>query len=240
VAAPAYNEAEGIDNVVRGWIDYLENTLRIPEFEIVICNDGSADSTGNILDKLAADYPQVKPLHFARNQGGAAAMTAAIRHTTLPWVLMIDSDGQYGIDSLHKMISAVEETGSRAATAVRIVKRDNLFTRLGSWMSGALCNAFHGTHYRDFNCSLKLVDGPLLRSLTLEAKGLNYSTEVMSKLIERRIRMAEVEVMHQPRSTGRSSATLRAAMQRILFVAYIGVRQFLFHNQVLQKESSCN
>src|SRR5277367_3236477 len=132
LAAPAYNEAEGIETIVRSWIDYLEKDLRIPEFEIVICNDGSADGTGGILDDLAALRPQVKPIHLSRNQGAAVALTTAIRNTTLPWVLLIDSDGQYNIDNLQKFISAVEGIGYEAATGVRMAKHDSLFTRLGS------------------------------------------------------------------------------------------------------------
>jgi dolichol-phosphate mannosyltransferase len=52
VAAPAYNEAEGIAAVVMDWHGFLA-TQSLADFEIVICNDGSADETGAILDQLA-------------------------------------------------------------------------------------------------------------------------------------------------------------------------------------------
>ena len=116
-------------------------------------------------------------------------------------------------------------------------KCDSPFVRLGSWSSGALCNLFHDTHYRDFNCALKLVDGSVLRTISLEAKGLNYSGEITSKLIERGLRLLEVDVDHNPRVSGRSSARkLRAALDRLLFVLYIGFRQFLFRHDVLQRQ----
>lgn len=236
IAAPAFNEAEGIVSVVQGWIDYLSDLETMSDYEIVICNDGSKDQTGALLDALSASNPRVRPVHHAKNQGAAAALSHAIKSTRNPWVLLIDSDGQYGIETVPKLIAKLDEEPSRKAVmGVRVQKHDSSFARFGSWISGRLCNTFHGTHYRDFNCALKLVDGDVLRSLNLEAKGLNYSGEISSKLIERGIVLAEVDVEHRPRASGRSSAqNLRTAWHRLLFVMYIGVRQFLIRQQVLQ------
>ena len=67
LAAPAYNEAEGIEDVIADWHRFLAAQNDVAEFEIVICNDGSKDATGDILDRLTLSYPQVRPLHFASN-----------------------------------------------------------------------------------------------------------------------------------------------------------------------------
>jgi glycosyltransferase involved in cell wall biosynthesis len=53
VAAPAFNEAEGIEAVLAEWHEFLSACDAVAEFEIVICNDGSKDSTGDILDRLS-------------------------------------------------------------------------------------------------------------------------------------------------------------------------------------------
>lgn len=239
VAAPAYNEAEGIRVVLASWIEYLGKVPGLTEFEIVICNDGSKDQTGVLLDEMAGQYPVLKPVHHEVNRGAATALTTAIRQTKHSWVLLIDSDGQFAIDTVALLIKAVESTGARAAIGVRVKKHDSIFTKVGSWGSSWLCNYFHGTHYRDFSCALKLVEGTVVRSLLLEAKGLNYSLEVSSKLLECGIAMSEIEVEHMPRLTGRSSAqTLRAAWHRLLFVLFIGIRQLLIRQNVLQVPST--
>ncbi len=206
----------------------------------MVCDDGSRDATGSILDALAARAPEVRPVHHAVNQGAAAALTSAIRHTSKDWILLIDSDGQFPIEICERMIDEVRERGADAVIGVRRAKADSLFQRAGSWLSGLLCNWFHGTHYRDFNCALKLVPGNALRSLNLEAKGLNYSGEITSKLLEEGVVFAEVEVVHEPRISGRSAAkSLRSAADRLLFVAYIGFRQLLFRCKVLQRPQLC-
>ena len=69
VAAPAFNEAEGIQAIVLNWREYLSRDPNIAAFEIIVCNDGSQDETGNILDRLAQSYSEIRPIHFSKNQG---------------------------------------------------------------------------------------------------------------------------------------------------------------------------
>ena len=235
VAAPAYNEAEGIEAVIAEWHGFLSAAPEVAEFEIVICNDGSKDRTGDILDRLTLRYPQLVPVHFQRNQGAAAALAAAIAATKGDWVLLMDSDGQFPVQALPDMLAALRRSGSRAAIGIR-QKKDVPFSRFGSWASGAICNLVHGTRLADFNSAFKLVRGPTLRKLGLEAKGMNYSTEVTSRLLECGIVPVEVTIEHRPRVTGVSSMKLaRGALHRFLFVTYIALRQLLLKLGILMR-----
>ena len=235
VAAPAYNEAEGIEAVIAEWHGFLSAAPEVAEFEIVICNDGSKDRTGDILERLTLSCPQLVPVHFARNQGAAAALTAAIAATKGDWVLLMDSDGQFPVQALPDMLAALRRTGSRAAIGIR-QKKDVPFARFGSWASGLVCNLVHGTRLADFNSAFKLVWGPTVRGLGLEAKGMNYSTEVTSRLLERGIVPVEVTIEHRPRVTGVSSMKLvRGAVHRFLFVTYIALRQLLLKLGILMR-----
>ncbi len=236
IAAPAYNEGENIHHLVDGWVKYLEARFKPEDYEIVVCNDGSKDNTWELLSRLARENPSVRPCQHIVNQGAAAALTTAIRNTTKQWVLLLDSDGQYPIENLELFRRELERAPNSAFVGFRPRKADSAFARFGSWASGVCCNFFHGTHYRDFNCALKLVEGALLRDLGLEAKGLNYSTEISSKILERGVPMGEIEIMHQPRLRGRSSRTLlRGSAHRFLFVTYIGFRQLLLKWGLLQR-----
>jgi dolichol-phosphate mannosyltransferase len=234
VAAPAYNEAAGIEAVIAEWHCFLSALDDVAEFEIVICNDGSKDATGNILDRLTLQYPQLRPLHFTANQGAAAALTAAIAATHGDWVLLLDSDGQFPIANLPGMMAALRG-GGLAAIGIR-QKKDVAFAQFGSWASGLVCNLVHGSRLKDFNSAFKLVWGPTLRGLGLEAKGMNYSTEVTSRLLERGIVPIEVKIEHRPRMTGTSSMRLvRGAAHRFLFVTYIALRQLLLRFGILTR-----
>ncbi|MFN7924277.1 MAG: glycosyltransferase family 2 protein [Bryobacteraceae bacterium] len=236
IAAPAYNEAAGLEAVVMAWIEGIRPLAVAAEFEIVVCNDGSKDATGDILRRIAGRYPLVRPVHHTVNQGAAAALATAIANTTGDWVLLMDSDGQYPVRNLVGLWDVAQRRGSRAVIGVRRGKKDSLFTRFGSWASGALCNLAHRTDFDDFNCALKLIEGPLARSLRLDARGLNYSADITSRLIESGVGIAEAPVEHAPRVAGVSSGRAwRSARDRFLFVAWLAMRQALIRKQVLRR-----
>jgi len=238
VAAPAYNEAEGIGRVVESWRQYLASRAEVEAFEIVVCNDGSHDATGAILDAIAREHHEVRPLHFAQNQGAAAALTAAIAATRFDWVLLTDSDGQFPIENLEPIWAAMRRLGAPAGIGTR-QKKDSRFARFGTSASGMICNWFHRSSIRDFNSAFKLAWGPLLRALNFEAKGMNYSTEVTSRLLECGVPIAEVAIEHRPRTSGASSMRMiRGATHRFLFVGYVGMRQLLFGIGVLRRPLS--
>ena len=237
IAAPAYNEGETIYSLVKGWAEYLGARFSAGDYEIVVCDDGSQDATAALLAKLATEFACVRPCRHAVNQGAAAALSTSIRATTKDWVLLLDSDGQYPVENLALFVEAWERRPVPAIIGYREQKADAAFARLGSWMSGACCNLVHGARYRDFNCALKLVEGPLLRGLVLEAKGLNYSTEISSKILERGVVMQEVAALSLPRVGGRSHRRLvRDSVHRFLFVFYIGTRQLLLKLGVLRRQ----
>lgn len=235
VAAPAYDEAAGIRAAVTGWADFLRGHPGIDEWEIVVCDDGSRDGTGAILRDLAAGIPELRVVGWAENRGAGAAIAEAVRRTSLDWVLLIDSDGQFPIANLDALLAA-RARGGRAFSGARAHKADSAAYRFGSWASGLVCNLLHGSRIRDFNSVLKLVEGPLFRSLPLESEGMNCSTEITARVLELGVPWVEVPVTHVPRPAGaRSWRFVRGASHRLLFVLYLGARQFLLRRRVLRR-----
>ena len=206
--------------MITEWHGFLSAQSGVAEFEIVICNDGSKDATGDILDRLTLSFPQLRPLHFAQNQGAAAALNAAIAATKGDWVLLMDSDGQFPIENLPDMLAALRRSGGQRRHRHPPEERCRLSPNSAAgpaawsaiWCMAAGCS--------DFNSAFKLVWGPTLRGLGLEAKGMNYSTEVTSRLLERGIVPVEVAIAHRPRTTGASSMKLvRGAIASLSFCA---------------------
>ena len=152
------------------------------------------------------------------------------------WVLLLDSDGQFPIANLPGMMAALRQSGGLAAIGIR-QKKDVAFAQFGSWASGLVCNLVHGSRLADFNSAFKLVWGPTLRGLGLEAKGMNYSTEVTSRLLECGIVPVEVIDRTSPaHHRGPASMRLvRGAAHRFLFVIYIALRQLLLRLGILTR-----
>ena len=238
IAAPAYNESAGICPTLGTWHAFLSRAPDIASFEIVICNDGSTDTTGQLLDELTTRYPQLIPLHLPTQQGAAVALSRAIAATRLDWVLILDTDNQCPIENLPFFLHAVQNNQDALVIAgIREQQQRAVRYRLGSRLSGTVCNLLYGSQLRDFNSAYKLIRGDVVRALLLETKGMNYSTEMTARLLERRIAIHEVVIKHLPRTSGRPTVSFwRASWHRLLFTLYLAIRQGLLKCGILHSQ----
>src|SRR5206468_4979630 len=90
---PAYNDSGTIASmVIRAVKSASELT---PDFEIIVVDDGSADSTAEIADELARTYPQVRAVHHPTNKDYGAALRTGFRAATKDLIFYTDGDAQY-------------------------------------------------------------------------------------------------------------------------------------------------
>ena len=92
VVVPCFNEQE----VLRGTDERLGATLEQMRlrFEIIYVDDGSADSTPEILRELARQDERIRVVRFSRNFGHQMAITAGLQHASGDAVVVIDADLQ--------------------------------------------------------------------------------------------------------------------------------------------------
>jgi dolichol-phosphate mannosyltransferase len=90
VVAPVYNEEGTVEEFYTRICAALEG-LR---FELVLVDDGSADSSGQILDRLADGDPRLRVISLSRNFGHQTALTAGLDHARGDAVVMLDADLQ--------------------------------------------------------------------------------------------------------------------------------------------------
>ena len=85
---PAYNCAETIEEAM---VSIIETNLEEGD-ELIIVNDCSTDSTGNVLIELKKNYPQIVLLDHKRNKGGAATRNTAVENAKHELLFCLDSD----------------------------------------------------------------------------------------------------------------------------------------------------
>src|SRR5205085_1022765 len=83
--APLHNEEANVCALFQAICAALEPLGR--SFEVLLVDDGSTDSTGDLLDELAADDPRLSPVHLEGNYGEAAALCAGFEHARAPAIL---------------------------------------------------------------------------------------------------------------------------------------------------------
>ncbi|MCP9125601.1 glycosyltransferase [Streptococcus oralis] len=102
VIVPVYNVEAYLERCVES---ILQQTYA--HFELILINDGSTDSSGQICDHLASQYENIKVYHI-ENAGVSNARNMGIQLATGSWVTFIDSDDFVTQDYLATLASAAE------------------------------------------------------------------------------------------------------------------------------------
>ena len=106
VIVPVYNVEAYLERCVES---ILHQTYT--NFELILINDGSTDSSGQICDHLASQHENVKVYHL-ENAGVSNARNKGIKLATGAWITFIDSDDFVTKDYLEILIGAVDDEGS--------------------------------------------------------------------------------------------------------------------------------
>ena len=121
VVIPVHNAADRLEKVVPPWADVLTRYGR--EFEIVVVDDGSTDSTLAVLEKLAARLPTLRVLRHDRCRGFGACLRAAVAEARHPLLFYTASDYPYTPSDIRPMLDRIEV-------------RDEIFGRQPDLISG--------------------------------------------------------------------------------------------------------
>jgi poly-beta-1,6-N-acetyl-D-glucosamine synthase len=124
---PCHNEGEQ----VRETIAYLA-AQTYPYFEIIAVNDGSTDDTGEQLDELMKEYPELRVLHLASNQGKAMGLRAAALASKADYLVCVDGDALLDPYATHWLVSHLLDSSRVGAVTgnPRIRNRSTLLGKL--------------------------------------------------------------------------------------------------------------
>ena len=106
IIVPVYNEEEALPLFYAQLREVLDSLNR--EWEVIFVNDGSKDQTGGILEELAANDPRISAVHFSRNFGHQAALTAGLERSRGEFTISMDGDGQHPPKLIPEMLRLAE------------------------------------------------------------------------------------------------------------------------------------
>lgn len=199
VVLPAYNEEANVERVVREVVSFLDG-LDL-DYEVVVVNDGSRDRTGEILARLAAEVPRLRPQTHPQNRGYGAALRTGFDAASKRYVFYMDGDGQFDIRELERLLPLADE--DTIVTGYRIERRDPFIRRLNARLFGGfLVRVLLGVRVRDLNCAFKLIPKKVLDAITLESTGALINAELYGRAVRKGFGIREIGVHHYPRTAG--------------------------------------
>ncbi len=213
VVLPVYNEEKCLEIVL--WELYREIQPKVP-MRFIISEDGSTDRTKAILYDLRHKLP-IELLTGARRMGYSQAMIQALKKTTAPYVLCIDSDGQYNPKDFWKLWNR------RTQSSVVIGNRKR---RVDSALRIFLSRLFYLSFYslftkgvHDPSCSFILMRSRVPEKLTpiLGLTNEGFWWEFMARVKQYGFTVTECVVRHRARRDG---VTKVYAMARLPSIAW--------------------
>ncbi len=199
IIIPVFNESESIGYLLDEVLNVMcSNKLN---FEIVIVNDGSQDSTSNVLDELTIKIKELSVISLRTNYGQTAAMAAGFDNSNGEVVITLDGDLQNDPNDIPKLISHINE-GYDLICGWRYDRKDKLINRrIPSKIANKLIANVTGLKLHDYGCSLKAFKKEILDDIKLYGE-LHRFLPVLAKIEGAKIK--EIKVNHRSRKYGSS------------------------------------
>jgi dolichol-phosphate mannosyltransferase len=155
VVIAVLDEAE---NVAAVCTEVLSAMAPAAPFEIVFVDDGSADDTPQLLQKIAERDPRVRLVRHERRCGKSQAVRTGVLAARAPWIATLDGDGQNDPADLPTMLELAWTAAGPAplVAGVRVRRNDPLSRLIATRIANGFRSAVLGDHCPDTGCGVKV------------------------------------------------------------------------------------
>ena len=200
ILVPAFNEEKTIERV-------LLKLLAIPigEREIIVVDDGSTDSTGQIVQQVASLNPSIRFFTQATNLGKTSAIGRAIKESTGDILIVQDADLEYDPNEIPGIISPIVEGVADVVYGSRfMVKRASrvlyYYHYLANKALTCLSNILTNRNMSDIETCYKAFHRDVICPLELRSSGFGMEVEITAMVCKTRARTYEVPISYYGRT----------------------------------------
>ena len=198
---PAYNDGGTIASLV---IRAVQVASRLtPDFEVIIVNDGSSDTTREIADELARTYPQVRAIHHPNNRGYGGALRTGFSSATKQLIAYTDGDGQYDPTELEVLWNRLTPDVD-LVNGYKISRSDPAHRVVIGRLYHHVVKLLFRLGVRDVDCDFRLMRREIFDRVRLERDTGVICLEMMRKVQDAGFHVVEVPVHHYHRTHGQS------------------------------------
>lgn len=200
---PAYMEEANIRWVAEDVLAKLR--LVTHDLELIIINDGSVDKTGEIIDNLAREYPEIIAKHHPQNIGYGGALKTGFSSCRKEYIFYTDGDGQFDSAEISELIPLLDEAD--VISAYRVDRKDPWNRILNAWIYNTFLLICFRLNVRDVDCAFKLYKAEFFDRVELKSDGALIDAEVLIKLKKAGAKIAQIGVHHYPRLVGEQTGS---------------------------------
>ena len=184
--------------------------------EIIFIDDGSKDSSFDLLKKIQQDDQNVRLIRFRRNFGQTAALAAGFKYAQGDVIVTMDGDQQNDPSDIPKLLDKIDE-GYDLVSGWRYERQDPYWSRtIPSMIANKLISRTTDVKLHDYGCTLKALRKEVAKNITLYGELHRFIPAIASWM---GVSIAEVKVNHRPRVMGETkygiSRTIRVLLDLI-------------------------
>ena len=199
VVIPLLNEEESLQEL-HDWIARVMQSNRYL-YEIIFIDDGSTDTSWNVIQKLSALNNSVKGIRFQKNFGKSQALDAGFEMAKGAVVITMDADLQDNPDEIPALYDLIIKEDFDLISGWKKKRYDNVITKnIPSKLFNAAARKTSGLKLNDFNCGLKAYKNIVIKTVKVSGEMHRY-IPVLAKN-EGFTRIGEKVVQHQARKYG--------------------------------------
>ena len=199
VVIPLLNEEESLQEL-HDWIANVMQSNRYL-YEIIFIDDGSTDTSWQVIKKLSLANTAVKGIKFQKNYGKSQALDAGFEMATGAVVITMDADLQDDPDEIPALYNLIIKEDFDLISGWKKKRYDNVITKnIPSKLFNAAARKTSGLKLHDFNCGLKAYKNIVIKTVKVSGEMHRY-IPVLAKN-EGFTKIGEKVVQHQARKYG--------------------------------------
>ena len=202
VLVPLLNEEESLPELNERLHRALQGMGK--PYEIIYINDGSTDSSQELIESFRRDDSRVKVIEFNRNYGQHMALFAGFERAQGDIVVTIDADLQNPPEEIPRLVSTIEK-GYDLVGTYRKMRRDSIFRKIPSFIVNKITSRLVGVKLRDYGCMLRAYRRDIVSSINMCQESSSFIPALANTFAKR---IAEIEVGHEERKKGVSKYSL--------------------------------
>jgi glycosyltransferase involved in cell wall biosynthesis len=226
---PAYNEEHRIEPVLRDYADYFRKSYP-GAFELVVVLNGCRDNTLAVVEKVAAEFPEIKALEFSEPIGKGGALIEGLKLAPRADLIgYVDADGatppRAFLDLVRRSGEADCVVGSRWIPGAVLHQSQSNKRQFASRVFHAIVQLLFWMNIRDTQCGAKIIHRSAAESIhsSLRIADMAFDINLLYALKRAGFRVLEVptewtDKLGSKVTLGKTSLTMLLSVIRLRLV----------------------
>lgn len=192
VAVPCFNEEETLKATLTKLLE-LKKKLN---FDILVCNDGSTDSSENILKNYEKDLLIIKSKH---NKGLSSVFNSILyfsKQKDYDSVLIFDADEQYPVEEIEKMYKEFNKNKFDVLIGTRNFSKADQFSKFKKILQivgSGIVSIFLPIRIKDCTSGFRIYSSKAMESL-FSTNNFSYTIETLFQIDNKKIKIGTFEI----------------------------------------------